>query len=115
MFLGYRLRLLRKQYGLSQGDLGKLLGVSKVSISGYEKGIRVPSMEILLTILKVFNVSADYILGRELNVICEGEDNMSLLLASSDVEIINEIRNRPKLYSKIANDPKRFFNSIEKK
>ena len=72
-------------------------------------------MEILLTILKVFNASADYILGRELNVICEGDDNMSLLLASSDVEIINEIRNRPKLYSKIANDPKRFFNSIDKK
>ena len=115
MFLGYRLRLLRKQYGLSQGDLGKLIGVSKVSISGYEKGIRVPSMEILLTILKLFNISADYILGRELSVVCEGEENMPLFLASSDVEIINEIRNHPKLYSKIANDPKRFFNNMEKK
>ena len=115
MFLGYRLKLLRKQNGLSQDDLGKLLGVSKVSISGYEKGIRVQSMDILLMILKVFNISADYILGRELNVICEGDDNMSLLLASSDVEIIREIRNRPELYSIIANDPKRFFNSVCKK
>ena len=66
-------------------------------------------------ILKVFNVSADYILGRELNVICEGEDNRSLLLASSDVDIIREIRNRPVLYTKIANDPKRFFSTIDKK
>ena len=66
-------------------------------------------------ILKVFNISADYILGRELNVICEGDDNKSLLLASSDVDIIREIRNRPELYSIIASDPKRFFNSVSKK
>lgn len=114
MFLGYRLKQLRKSRGLSQSELGELLGVSKVSISGYEKGLRVPSMDILLTILKVFNISADYILGRELSVVCEGENSESLLLASIDVKIIEEIRSKPQLYSIIANDPKRFFNNISK-
>ena len=114
MFLGYRLKLLRKQCGLNQSELGKLLGVSKVSISSYEKGIRVPSLEVFLMIIKVFNVSADYILGRELSVVCEDKNDFSLMLASNDIEIINEIRNHPKLYSKIINDPKRFFNSADK-
>lgn len=115
MFLGYRLKLLRKQNGLTQEDLGKLLGVSKVSISGYEKGTRIPGLDILIMILDVFNVSADYILGREINVICENNDEMSLVLAKNDIVIIREIRNRPVLYEKILEDPRRFFDSMGKK
>ncbi len=115
MFLGYRLKLLRKQHGLSQCDLGKLLGVSKVSISNYEKGTRIPSMDVLLMILKVFNVSADYMLGRELSVVCESEDNLTMILSSNDVNIIREVRNRPVLYGQIAENPKRFFDALCKK
>ena len=51
MFLGYRLQQLRKSREMSQQDLGRELGVSKVSISGYEKGNRIPSMEVLIKIL----------------------------------------------------------------
>ncbi len=112
MFLGYRLKSLRKQKHLSQSDLGKLLGVSKVSISGYENGLRVPSMEIFLLILKVFNISADYILGREVKAVCEGSGDSEVLLAKSDIDIIKEIRSKPDLYNKIAETPKRFFNGI---
>ena len=112
MFLGYRLKSLRRQYNLSQYELGMLLGVSKVSVSSYEKGIRTPSMATLLMILKVFNVSADYILGRELNVVCEDDNSFNVLLASMDINIINELRNRKKLYHKISENPKRFFDSL---
>ena len=114
MFLGYRLKLLRKENGLSQSDLGKLLGVSKVSVSNYENGTRIPSMDVLLMIIKIFNVSADYMLGREINVVCEGQENLTLILSANDINIIQEIRKRPKLYDKIVDDPKRFFDSISK-
>ena len=68
MILGYRLRELRKENKMSQEDLGKLLGVTKVSISGYENGTRVPSLDILQGILDVFGVSADYLLfGKKSN------------------------------------------------
>jgi len=115
MIIGYRLRELRKENNMSQSDLGKLLGVSKVSVSGYENGTRVPSIEILLAILDVFQTSADYLLGRELNAVCEDDDSVSVILALSDVEIIRELRRKPALYNYVANDPKRFFNSIVKK
>ena len=47
MILGFRLRELRKENKMSQSDLGKLIGVSKVSVSGYENGSRIPSLDIL--------------------------------------------------------------------
>ena len=113
MFLGYRLKELRKSKKWSQAQLGKELGVSKVSISGYEKGTRVPSMEILLMIIKLFDVSADFLLGRELNIVCEDDGNTSILLSGLDVQIIKEIRSRPALYNQIAENPERFFSTVQ--
>ena len=113
MILGYRLKELRKNNNMSQDELGKLLGVSKVSVSGYEHGTRIPSMEILVMILNIFNISADYILGRELNVICENS-NESFSLSRDDINIIKELKNKPSLYNLIVTDPKRFFNNASK-
>ena len=115
MILGYRLRELRKENKMSQESLGKLLGVTKVSVSGYESGARIPSLNVLNGILDVFGVSADYLLGRELNVICEDDQSMRVILSTSDIEIIKEIRSDSKLFNTIANNPKRFFSSFNKK
>lgn len=115
MIIGYRLRELRKENKMSQDALGKLLGVSKVSVSGYEKGTRIPSLEILNIMLDIFGVSADYLLGRELNVVCEEDSNLIMHLSTSDIEIIREIRSNPELFNSIATNPKRFFSSFLKK
>lgn len=115
MILGYRLRELRKENKMSQEDLGNLLGVTKVSVSGYENGTRVPSLDILNGMLDVFGVSADYLLGRELNVVCEDDNNVTMTLSTSDIEIIKEIRSNPSLFNSIANNPKRFFSTNVKK
>ena len=115
MILGYRLRELRKENKMSQETLGNLLGVSKVSISGYENGTRVPSLEILQSMLDVFCVSADYLLGREINVVCEDNDRMEINLSVSDIEIIKELRCNSELFNTIASNPKRFFSAFYKK
>lgn len=114
MILGYRLRELRKENNMSQSDLGKLIGVTKVSVSGYEKGNRIPSLDILNSILDVFGVSADYLMGRELDVVCEDNKSINVALSTSDIEIIREIRNNPLLFNSIAQNPKRFFSSFNK-
>lgn len=59
-----RLKKLRQQRKLTQEDLGKLINVTKVSISGYENGNRTPDMETLQKIADVLEVSLDYLLGR---------------------------------------------------
>ena len=108
MILGFRLRRLRKEKNMSQEELGNILGVTKVSVSGYEKGTRVPSIDILVKILDVFNVSADYMFGRDVDVVQE-DDYVPAILSSEDIEIIRVIRGNPRLYNLIADDPKRFF------
>ena len=115
MILGYRLRELRKENNMSQEDLGKLLGVTKVSVSGYENGNRVPSLDVLSQILDVFGVSADYLMGRELDVVCEDNTSVRMSLSISDIEIIREIRTNSVLFNTIASNPKRFFSLFNKK
>lgn len=63
MSLGTRIRSLRKANQITQEELGKYLGVSKVSISGYENDTREPDMQSLAKLAKKFNVTTDYLLG----------------------------------------------------
>ncbi|SCJ45265.1 putative zinc finger/helix-turn-helix protein%2C YgiT family [uncultured Clostridium sp.] len=52
------LRNLRKMYGMSMSDLGKIINVSKQSISKYENGCY-PSFHIVTSIAEYFNYSLD--------------------------------------------------------
>lgn len=59
------LKLLRKQYGLSQADVGKVFHASQNTISQWESGTRKPSYEVIQEIARYFNVTVDYILGND--------------------------------------------------
>lgn len=60
-----RLKDLRMKRGYSQQDLAKKLGVSKSTISMLEVGSRQPSIEMMETLCDFFNVSMDYIRGKD--------------------------------------------------
>ena len=61
---GERIKKLRKEKGLTQQQLGELLGVQKSAIAKYENG-RVPNLkkETLTKLAEIFNVSPNYLLG----------------------------------------------------
>ena len=61
MSLGDRIKQLRQQRGWSQAQLSKKLNVHQKQISGYERGIHNPSIELLVRMAELFNVSLDYI------------------------------------------------------
>lgn len=61
--IGDKIIQLRKQHNLSQSDLAKNVGASRTIIGNYERNTNAPSIEILLKIAKVFNVSVDYLIG----------------------------------------------------
>lgn len=61
---GERLRELRKKSGLTQTQLGKLVNISNVSISGYENNTRLPDADVLSKIADVLNTTTDYLLDR---------------------------------------------------
>jgi len=62
-FLSKRVFELRKQRGLTQGQLGKEFGLSHKSISTIESGDSSTSIEKLILLAKFFGVSTDYLLG----------------------------------------------------
>nr|DAK89255.1 MAG TPA: Helix-turn-helix XRE-family like protein [Caudoviricetes sp.] len=58
-----RLKELRSSLNLTQKEFAERIGASTVSISSYEIGAKTPSLEMLLTIAKTFNVSLDWLCG----------------------------------------------------
>lgn len=60
-----RLRELRTQRGFSQQDLADRTNQTKQAISQYERGVRRPDMDMLLALCDIFNVSLDYLTGKE--------------------------------------------------
>lgn len=63
--MGNRIRELRISRSLSQEQLADKFGVTKQAISQMERGIRNPSMAMLEALCDFFNVSADYLLGKD--------------------------------------------------
>lgn len=63
-----RLKKLRIEKGLSQEELSNTLALNKSTICCYEKGTRVPSLEVLIKLSDYFEVSIDYLLGRDVLV-----------------------------------------------
>lgn len=62
---GARIRELRKQRGWTMKQLGQRLELAESTISGYENEIRRPDMDALLQFAELFDVTVDYLLGRE--------------------------------------------------
>ena len=57
------LKELRQEKGLSQQELGKILNVSKMCVSHWEKGNSEPSIAQLKMLADIFSVSVDYLIG----------------------------------------------------
>lgn len=60
-----RLRKLRERRRISRRTLGECCGLSKDVIRKYEEGEREPKASSLAEIADFFEVSADYLLGRQ--------------------------------------------------
>lgn len=58
-----RLKILRG--AISQQKIADSLGISQRAYSNYENGMREPDQAMLLKIAEYFNVSVDYLLGRD--------------------------------------------------
>lgn len=61
---GVRLKNLRKENNLRQKDLAQALGLAQTTIANYELNSRFPNEEILKKLSEYFNISYDYLLGR---------------------------------------------------
>ena len=62
MSIGNKIKKLREEHNMTQGDLAKLLELGNSTISMYENEVRYPDTFALKKIAEIFNVSTDYLL-----------------------------------------------------
>lgn len=62
---GFKIKELRKKNKMTQQKLASILNVDTSLISKWEKGIAIPSNDLLIKLCNQFNVSSDYLLGRD--------------------------------------------------
>lgn len=60
-----RLKELRLKKGLTQTELGEKVGVKQNTFTNWENGKREPNFETLLKLADLFEVSLDWLFGRE--------------------------------------------------
>ena len=59
-----RLYQLRKERGETQGEIGKMFGMTRANVSAYEKGKSIPPYDKVVVLAHHFGVSVDYLLGQ---------------------------------------------------
>ncbi len=109
--MGQRLKEARLNARLTQSELARQIGVKPAEISQYESDKRTPRWNVFVKILDKLNISADRILGREVSAVSEDED-YQVKLAKKDLQILETIKNYPKLYRLLSNDPGRNIKVI---
>lgn len=90
---GAKLKELRTQAGLTQLQLGTLIGVTKSVISFYELQERTPSPEVLIKLAGVFHVTTDYLLGQDKRETLDISD-----LDKEDVALLRNMASRLRYY-----------------
>ena len=61
--LSKRIYELRLSFGWTQVQLAQKLGITKQTVSNWENDNIQPSIDMLVKLSKIFNVSTDYLLG----------------------------------------------------
>ncbi|MFF2889043.1 helix-turn-helix domain-containing protein [Paenibacillus sp. NPDC057967] len=59
-----RFKNLRLLKSVSQQDIATSLGVDRTIVSHWERGTRIPSLEVACDLAEYFDVSLDYLVGR---------------------------------------------------
>ena len=78
-YIGRNIAKLRISRGLSQGDLGKEIGLTPSAISNIENAVSYPSIDTLIRFAKFFSVTMEY------------------LLSNKDIEQLGELQLKSKL------------------
>lgn len=87
MELCTRIKALRIKHNLTQKELSRIMNVSVVSIGCWENGSKSPSMDAIISLSKIFNVSTDYLLG----IVLKPEEDV-LLLSQSEKSLLHNYR-----------------------
>lgn len=73
MTLSEKISNLRKQKGWSQEELGEHLEVSRQSVSKWKSGESIPSIDKIIRLSEIFNVTTDYLIKNDIKTLNDNE------------------------------------------
>ena len=82
-----RIKELREKNSLTQQELADKINRAKSTISEYEKGIKKPSMDVLIALSNVFGVSIDFILGKDID---DDLEDVAFAFSKQDMQGLTE-------------------------
>lgn len=116
MIVGKRLREARINKGLTQSQLGEILGVTKGAVSLYESEQRSPKSENILEMIYALGVSADYLLGSDVIVeVIDEEAPKYRTVTKNEMKVIEELRKDELAYDIIFQNPKTGIEVIKQR
>lgn len=87
-----RLKMLREKKQLTQAQLGSLTNISPSAIGMYEQGRREANHETLLKLANFFDVTIDYLLGRnDLIESTKSSKDLNKFLSNTEIMFDGEI------------------------
>ncbi|WP_305139857.1 helix-turn-helix transcriptional regulator [Thomasclavelia cocleata] len=89
--LGDRIKLVRESNRLSQVEFGKILGISKQTVSNWENNNVQPSVDIIKVIALKFNTSSDFLLELDDRLHIYANKKLPIEIVSHIQNIINDI------------------------
>lgn len=92
----HNLKILRESMNLNKKEMAKQLNIEERNYLNYENGKTEPKITQLIEIAEFFNVSLDYLCGKE-------ENNFLPILKENEKEAI-------KMYCSLTNEQKSFIN-----
>ena len=111
----YLIREKRKTLGLSQAQVAKEVGVSKVAVCWYVSGERTPNLENFLKLADTLQVSLDELAGREVSVVTSNNADYTARMSKRDVEIVKELKKHKDIYRALVEDPERTAELIDRR
>ncbi len=114
MIIGSKVKDKRTKLGISQAKLGEMLGVTKVSVCGYEKGTRTPTLQNFVDLLDILSMDANELLGREVKAVSENEEQYTAYVSKKDLQILKELKTHRKLYNSMMEDPRRTIELLDR-
>ena len=105
-----RLKERRNELGLTQEDLGRMIYLSKGEICAYEKGNRLPPLDVLIRLARFLEVDFLWLIGMELDY--KNNKNGIINLSELDIKIIDALKNDSDLYGRFVENPERTVSQI---
>lgn len=103
--MGNRIKELRKEYGMTQDDIAKKLGLTRSAISSYERGRLEPTFQNIIKLADMFDVSAKYLMGLSISRNGENTDKrqdikIEVKNLMSDISVDDELTYNKKRLNK---------------